>query len=520
MTRSLAVVGALLGLATSASAYNVMTTPGGLELRWTALPMKFTIHQAAANGVSASATQSAIRASYTTWSSVSCSYFTSKDLGVVNLPQGDENDNINTHSFLSSWPSSYDNNALGITWTHYDASSGKIFDADAHYNPKYTWSTTGSLSAIDVQSVVTHEIGHQLGLDHSNDQNATMFYATGNGDTSQRSLAADDLAGLCHLYPTGSTPPPECTTPAQCALNETCQNQKCVPAGQKGYGGTCSSGKDCTSGLCLESGGNTFCSQACGTGNTCPNGDQCVPVTGGGITDACLPNSANLNTKTLGQTCSSPSECKSLLCVSVPGKGNLCSEQCDPTKQLCPTGYQCAKSSGAMGLCIPGTPTPPPTKKAIGEPCTLSSDCTSDLCITASGAKVCSQLCTTAKPCPTGYTCTPAGTSSVCIKTVAPTPTKKELGEACTGNVQCKSNICASIGGKQLCTQMCDPAAGCPGEFDCSPAGAQNVCTPREPEIPEEEGSSGCAYTLPPVPPPWVLPLLFVLPLLLIRRRR
>jgi hypothetical protein len=284
--RCLVLVSCLLGLASPVQAYKVETSPSGVELRWTALPMKFSIHQAPAPGVTAAATQTAVRASYTTWSSVSCSYFKSKDMGVVNLPQGDENDDVNTHVWLSSWPSSYDANALGITWTQYDPSSGKILDADTHYNPQFTWSTTGSLSAIDVQSVATHEIGHQLGLDHSSDQNATMFYATGNGDTSQRSLASDDIAGLCHIYPTGTTPPPECTSPAQCALNETCQNQKCIPASQKGYGGTCSTGKDCTSGLCLDSGGNTFCSQACSKSTPCPNGDQCVPVSGGSVSDA------------------------------------------------------------------------------------------------------------------------------------------------------------------------------------------------------------------------------------------
>jgi hypothetical protein len=537
--RALAVVLALLALAPAAArGYKTMTASGtGVELRWTSLPMKFNIHQAAAPGMTAAATQDAVRKAYQAWTSVSCSLFKSQDLGVVNLPWGDQQDRVNTHVWTTSWPPNYGQSALGITWTQYDPQAGKILDADTHYNPGYTWSNTGAASAIDAQSVATHEIGHQLGLDHTPIQDATMFYATGQGDTSQRSLHSDDIAGLCHLYPSGGAPPPECTSSAQCAPNESCVNQKCTPAGQKGYGGPCQSTKDCTTGICLDYSGNTFCSQQCDT-QACPNGDKCYPVSGGGgISKACLPGSANMGSKTLGQTCTANPDCKSEICVSVPGKGYLCSQKCDLAKKDCPSGYDCLNSS-IGGLCIPSSttpppppPPPPPPKKALGEGCTSAADCQSDLCADTGSGKACTQLCELSKAgtCPSGFACVPVSGSSkgACVRQGPPPPPPKgALGAECAKNEECDSKLCASgSDGKQFCTQLCDPAVGCPGDFECIAAGdSQHACTPKSTTAPADgDGSSGggCAFGSA-ARPEWLVAIL-VIPIAMLgasRRRR
>jgi hypothetical protein len=53
---------------------------------------------------------------------------------------------------------------------------------------------------IDLQNTVTHEVGHVLGLAHSDVQGATMAATTGAGEISKRTLAPDDLAGICAVY--------------------------------------------------------------------------------------------------------------------------------------------------------------------------------------------------------------------------------------------------------------------------------------------------------------------------------
>jgi hypothetical protein len=517
-------------LCSAALAYKREIASGtGKPLVWTSLPMKWNLHQAPAPGVTFAATQTAVRAAYQSWSTVSCSQFRSQDLGVVNLPLGNNSDHINSHVWMTSWPPNYGAQALGITWTQYDPSSGTIVDADTHYNPGYKWSTTGAYDAIDVQSVATHEIGHQLGLDHTSVTEATMFYATGQGDTHQRSLDSDDITGLCAIYPNGTTLPPECTSPAQCAPNETCQNQKCVTVSKKGYGGTCPNGpNECTSGICLGYSGNQFCSQGCDSA-ACPNGDKCYPVSGGGaVTKACLPGSADMGTKLLGQSCQAPADCKSNVCISVPGKGSICSQTCDVAKNDCPSGYVCTKAT-VGGVCMPSNEQPPPTttKKKLGETCSSNSDCATSLCIQVGKDKVCVQLCDKDKSdaCAQGFTCYPSGNKGVCLKSGGPTqPTKGLLGTECTKDEECDSNLCAEFNGTRFCTQICnpsDPNLACPDTFDCTPAGEnQGACTPQTTNPDQGSGGGcGCLYAAAGRTPTWLVLLFGAVLGLLLRRR-
>jgi len=62
------------------------------------------------------------------------------------------------------------------------------------------WSPSGSSSGFDVEAVAAHELGHSLGLDHSNFQRATMENSFTQGNTDKRSLEQDDKNGLKAIY--------------------------------------------------------------------------------------------------------------------------------------------------------------------------------------------------------------------------------------------------------------------------------------------------------------------------------
>jgi hypothetical protein len=79
----------------------------------------------------------------------------------------------------------------------------QFFDRDGAYN--FVWAHTPTVSQFDIQSVAAHEFGHALGLGHSAVLGATMYPSVAPGDTSPRSLHADDVAGAVTIY--GVAPP-------------------------------------------------------------------------------------------------------------------------------------------------------------------------------------------------------------------------------------------------------------------------------------------------------------------------
>ncbi|XP_021296591.1 metalloendoproteinase 1-like [Herrania umbratica] len=73
-------------------------------------------------------------------------------------------------------------------------------DGRFHYDADENWSPNPTASnQIDLQSVAVHEIGHNLGLGHSQDQAAIMFPSLPAGAT-KRNLGQDDINGLRALY--------------------------------------------------------------------------------------------------------------------------------------------------------------------------------------------------------------------------------------------------------------------------------------------------------------------------------
>ena len=69
---------------------------------------------------------------------------------------------------------------------------------------------------MDLRNSITHEVGHLIGLDHppNTPRNAesTMFASAPACETKKRSLAQDDIDGICMIYPSGM-PNQQCYPP-------------------------------------------------------------------------------------------------------------------------------------------------------------------------------------------------------------------------------------------------------------------------------------------------------------------
>jgi len=185
----------------------------GIPLQWSSLCLYYGIQKDGSEraSISASTVEPLMEQAFAAWMNADCGQgtppFVVQYIGQVecDIPEFNcdlENDeNSNTVMFRdTAWP--YEDSALAITTVTVDVRNGEILDADMEVNTDgFAFSTGDTDVNNDLLSVLTHEAGHFLGLSHSAIEGATMYAGYTHLDTSLRSLHADDIAGICEIYP-------------------------------------------------------------------------------------------------------------------------------------------------------------------------------------------------------------------------------------------------------------------------------------------------------------------------------
>jgi len=217
------------------------------------------------------------------------------------------------------------------------------------------------------------------------------------------------------------------------ACTPTCAGRPCGPDGCGGTCGTCPTGQTCSAV------GSCSCTPTC-AGRTCgPNG--C-----GGACGTC-PTGQTCNT---AGTCSCTRDCTGRTCGS---------DGCGGTCGTCPTGQMCNTSSGACVACV---------RNCTGRTCgpdgcggTCGSCPTGMECGTVGtcAAAPCDPVRQTG--CATGQRCTISRTGApTCTTSVGTTP----IGFPCVIDGDCgRRAFCATIGGSQVCRNLCRTDTDCSG---------------------------------------------------------
>jgi len=100
---------------------------------------------------------------------------------------------------------------LAATFTGFYQSRGngtyRIYDADIVTNTAHNWADAGDPCnnpgqgpEFRIEGVMVHEVGHGLGLGHTNVSGATMFPSVSSCNNGPASTEADDEAGIDNLY--------------------------------------------------------------------------------------------------------------------------------------------------------------------------------------------------------------------------------------------------------------------------------------------------------------------------------
>ncbi len=181
-------------LASNALAFEVLTTPSGDETRWLESAVAWSLAEPTVpEGLSIDA----IVDSFAAWEQSAEGALDFRRVDDVAALHPEALDG-NTVAFVTDWEWGSDVLALSATWTD---SAGEIRGFDLLINGDIDWVGQVESDGLDLQYVVTHELGHALGIGHSEVRPAIMYPSVLADESSRHALHADDERAIQYLYP-------------------------------------------------------------------------------------------------------------------------------------------------------------------------------------------------------------------------------------------------------------------------------------------------------------------------------
>ena len=188
----------------------------GNGMVWPTSPVPYLVQQAGSDDLAMGDVTAAIDAAFATWQAVPCAALAFRNEGLT--PHKVKTDGNNVILFIeANWIYGAEAAAATSLWIVDGEQTADIAMNGQHF----TWATGPGnqlmATTLDLQGVLTHEIGHFSGLGHSDRAYDTMYFSWKPWQ-SQRTLSLDDKLGLCSIYAIAGD---ECPAIA-CPTGETC----------------------------------------------------------------------------------------------------------------------------------------------------------------------------------------------------------------------------------------------------------------------------------------------------------
>lgn len=175
--------------------------------RWSAMPIPYWINDRGSSQIANGSEFTAVRAAFQTWQNIPTADIRFDYKGTTPVRTAGR-DGLNLISF-SDDSTPLGSSTIAATFSYFKNDLGTVvFDeSDIIFNTALDFSTSGEENKFDIHSVLTHEIGHLLGLDHSGLVSSVMVPFAASGQLDQRKLEYDDIAAIMEIYPRASAVP-------------------------------------------------------------------------------------------------------------------------------------------------------------------------------------------------------------------------------------------------------------------------------------------------------------------------
>lgn len=196
------MVALAVSLTHTAHAYMLKTTKTGHRVRWTAPIVTLYIDDELSEAYGEDVVRTSLTIATDAWRGLD----NVPDVVVSDSPAAgyDSQSRTNGVYLMRPWP--FAREQLAVTVSTYDL-DGNMIGVDVLVNGEsdYALLPDGEDSTFsthhDLAAVLTHEMGHVLGLDESpDDRDATMWPYIRGGDVHQRTISEDDEAGIVAAY--------------------------------------------------------------------------------------------------------------------------------------------------------------------------------------------------------------------------------------------------------------------------------------------------------------------------------